>query len=282
MSDVSKPDTPKCPLDLSQYQVLVNNVSPVGSCPWALIQVYAGVKVHRSGWNAPKEHLRLDYESGTGSDKGNPYIEKSDKDGVWGTWQPTKEDLVACDWKLLTAEDNKPKPVDCMLSFTLELGAGKDMEGPAWGYLNEDVDGPAWGYLNAGETSHYKGPAFGTLTTVQNNVGIANISMFYFRDNGQMMFGVIPAQDNPLQARELFTKTLYVTVDNTTYNLGGNPSAGGIDAQLAAALPRHMAGNPSAGDIDNNFSDYFSNDTRKLGAILKETGKTKHFCLTWK
>ncbi|WP_415843365.1 MW1434 family type I TA system toxin [Xenorhabdus thuongxuanensis] len=78
---------------------------PAGSFAWALSKVYLGKQLYRNGWNAPKEHMRLAYESVANNSEGNgdgpAYIEKSDQDGYWFPWKPTQEDLMACDWKLL-------------------------------------------------------------------------------------------------------------------------------------------------------------------------------------
>ncbi|PHM74902.1 Thoeris anti-defense Tad2 family protein [Xenorhabdus kozodoii] len=243
MSDVSKPESHnadlKCPFNPEDYKVKINDtVAPVGSYPWAIIQVYLGAKIRRSHWAVPDEYLRL-----AGMPDDLPYIEKRKKDDVT-RWQPTQEEMFACDWSLW-------KPESCMLSFDLELGTSNfSGTGQDWGYLAKD------GYVKTDEST------FGTLTNLQSHVGIANISMFYFETDNVVYLGVSSAQDNPQQVQELLKKTLYVTVDNTTYHLGTS---------------RTFTYN------DNNICYYYyDNDTQKLGAILQETGKTKHFRFTWK
>ncbi|MCC8365599.1 DUF2829 domain-containing protein [Xenorhabdus sp. PB61.4] len=122
MSDVNKLDNKQCPFDPEQYNIGDNNITvPASTFSWALSLVYLGKQVHRSGWNAPIEHIRLAYKSEVGNtDDGVAYIEKSDKNGYWSRWVPTQEDLLACDWKLLKSSltDN------CMLEFDLNIGTG--------------------------------------------------------------------------------------------------------------------------------------------------------------
>ncbi|MBD1228474.1 Thoeris anti-defense Tad2 family protein [Xenorhabdus griffiniae] len=110
----------QCPFNRDQYDIGYDNITvPAGTSAWALSLVY----LHRNGWNAPIEHMRLAHKSEVGSaDDGAAYIEKSDKNGYWSHWTPTQEDLMACDWKLLQSDNVKPEPVNCMLSFNLKLG----------------------------------------------------------------------------------------------------------------------------------------------------------------
>ncbi|REF27182.1 hypothetical protein BDD26_1929 [Xenorhabdus cabanillasii] len=62
MSDVNKLDNKQCSFDPEQYKAHVtvsykidNDVSaPVGSFPWAMIQVYLGNNVRRNVWDANK------------------------------------------------------------------------------------------------------------------------------------------------------------------------------------------------------------------------------------
>ncbi|MBD2786607.1 DUF2829 domain-containing protein [Xenorhabdus sp. DI] len=100
MSEINKP----YPLNPDQYKS--DDVAPIGSFPWAMIQLYLGKKVHRKDWDVPNEYIQLRPAS-----EGLPaLIEQFDKHGSFTIWTPTQEDLIACDWNLLKAEDNKPEP----------------------------------------------------------------------------------------------------------------------------------------------------------------------------
>ncbi|CDL87866.1 Thoeris anti-defense Tad2 family protein [Xenorhabdus cabanillasii] len=253
MSEVNKLDNKKCPFDLDQYQMKIDNLAPVGSTPWALIQVYSGNMAHRKDWSFPDEYIRLT----TKSDDGAIHIEKRDKYGT-ERWQPTPGDLMACDWNLLI----KPKPIDCMLEFDLTLGTSSYFNGSAqdWGYMTDKGD------LATDEST------FGTLTTIKNNTVIANIFMFYWEESvndssrTSLRLKVSSAQDNYNNMLNLIKKSLSITVDGVNYNVG----------------------EPSPSLFDENDNDYWytafyqSDEARKLGTILKQSGQTKRFCLNWK
>ncbi|OKO99773.1 hypothetical protein Xentx_03584 [Xenorhabdus thuongxuanensis] len=151
-----------------------------------------------------------------------------------------------------------------MLSFDLTLGSTKNGEVIQWGYTSDDQ------------------PNFGSLTGLQANTDIENILRFYFKKEGDdghgkisksstMMFLAVSSNQNNYQkVMELLGKTLYVTVDNVTYNLM-------ID---------------SPGRISGNSADYTyyvvytedaeDSDIYKLSEILKQQiGQTKHFSLKW-
>ncbi|MDE9495511.1 DUF2829 domain-containing protein [Xenorhabdus bovienii] len=252
MSDVNKLVNAdlECPFDPDQYNIGDNNITvPAGTSAWALSLVYLGKEVHRSGWNAPIEHMRLTHKSEVGSaDDGAAYIEKSDKGGYWSRWQPTQEDLLACDWQLL--ESACPK--DSMLVFDLNLGT-----------LKVDSDrGQIWGYQNFGTNT-------GILNIIQNNIGIVNILQFdLWIDNyigmKTLELAVSTDEKSDLEVKNLFMHKLYITVDRVTYRLGSPNSWG------------------QRGHTHNAHYDYNSNIVKKLGEILKQTGQTKRFCLTWR
>ncbi|WP_340614805.1 Thoeris anti-defense Tad2 family protein [Xenorhabdus thailandensis] len=112
MSDVNKLDNKQCPFDPDQYQykktidVEVDNVAPDGSFPWALIQVYVGKLVRRNGWDAEVQYIKL--LPGSTDNNILAQIEVVDKEGTT-SWQPTQEDMMACDWELVKPEI-KPQP----------------------------------------------------------------------------------------------------------------------------------------------------------------------------
>ncbi|WP_340608547.1 Thoeris anti-defense Tad2 family protein [Xenorhabdus bharatensis] len=243
MSDVNKLDDTQCQINPDQYKIKIDTVTaPVGSCPWAIIQVYLGNKLHRSDWDTPNEYMRLTSKK-TGND--SVYIEKSDKHGTWFSWQPTPEDLMACDWILLS----EVKPVECMLSFDLEIGTGKyrDDSQQDWGYLSQ-----------GGNDMSYVDSTFGTLTNLQNTLGIGNILEFILNEFPIGTFWGIQFQVDTQNQPDLYNRILEVTANGTTYNLGSSPNS------------------------TTNFV-YNSDGAKQLGDLLKQNlGKTLHFCLNWK
>ncbi|MDE1492977.1 Thoeris anti-defense Tad2 family protein [Xenorhabdus bovienii] len=204
MSDVNNPENNtalKCPFDPNLYNIGDDNITvPAGTSAWALSLVYLGKQVHRSGWNAPIEHMRLAHKSETGSEgDGAAYIEKSDKDGYWSRWAPTQEDLLACDWKLLA----EVCPEDSMLVF--DLKSGNDGSGYV-GYMDNQ---------------------YGTLNIIQNKVGFKEILFFKttmgsFNDMpvGYLSFKISYDIANHQTLENLLKKKLYITIDDTTYNIG--------------------------------------------------------------
>ncbi|QTL39850.1 DUF2829 domain-containing protein [Xenorhabdus budapestensis] len=262
MSDVNNLDL-KCPFNPDQYNIGDDNITvPAGTSAWALSLVYLGKQVHRSGWNAPIEHMRLTHKSEVGNtDDGDAYIEKSDKNGYWSRWTPTQEDLMACDWDLL-----KPVcPEGNMLIFDLKLGFEQIPAGDKW-----------WGYNNWGCKSIHTG----TLNIIQNKIGIIDIQWFYLDvDNTIPTLLTIALQvstdkNSDQKVSQIFNKNFYVTVDNETYDLGIHSGWGqnGLYTRNVSYTydSRYDAHNPQKLNV------------KKLSEILKQTDQTKRFCLTWR
>ncbi|MGJ0580835.1 Thoeris anti-defense Tad2 family protein [Xenorhabdus bovienii] len=259
MSDVNKPENQqadlKCPFNPDQYKIDAI-AAPVGTSPWALIQVYLGHQVHRSDWDAPDEYIHL--VPGNGNDIA-PSIQKRDKHGMLTSWQPTQEDLMACDWNLLKSE-TKPKPDDCMLSFDLAVGTGKYSDSDhEYGYLADDEfeSGPA-----------HQDP-FGTLTNLQNKTDITKFSFFTW-DSDIQKLRVRVSSDNNHEGYQkmvkLFGKNLTITSNGVSYSLGQATEVS------------------TAGQKDYEFvGQYQNDDAKKLGNLLQQNvGKTLHFCFNWK
>ncbi|WP_338882656.1 MW1434 family type I TA system toxin [Xenorhabdus sp. TH1] len=152
MSDVNKLDSTPCSFDPEQFKVKIKSVeyeaiepkiksvefndsvgAPVGTFPWAIIQVYLNKPVRRSSWNANIYLIPKNDSSGH-----LIYIQESDTDGSPSPWVPESKDMMACDWELVKI---KPKPVECMLSFDLKIETSQYEYGNGteqyWGYLTE-------------------------------------------------------------------------------------------------------------------------------------------------
>ncbi|MGJ0578219.1 Thoeris anti-defense Tad2 family protein [Xenorhabdus bovienii] len=259
MSKVNKPENNaalKCPFDPNQYHTDNEKIAvPVGSSAWALSQIFLGKQVHRSGWNAPIEHMRLAHKSEAGSaDDGAAYIEKSDKDGYWSRWTPTQEDLLACDWNLLAAVCLE----DSMLVFDLTVAKYEDSDDKTWGTC-----------------LLYCIVSFGDLKVIKNNTPIRKISIFYwieYPDDDSnvptLVFTVTsPDAASDEQVREFLEKFLCITVDGMTYKLGKVlPALGSID-----------------GSGYGSSCWYRDTEAQRLGAMMKQNvGKTLRFYLNWK
>ncbi|CDG21696.1 conserved protein of unknown function [Xenorhabdus poinarii G6] len=240
MSDVNKLDNKQCPFDLSKYKSN-DVVAPVGSVPWAIIQVYEGKAVGRTEWNSLAEYIHLS----TKNDGSAPiYIEKHNKDGISEAWEPTPEDLMACDWALVKIE---VKPADCMLSFDLKVGTSQYDDGQDWGYLTKD------GHLSTDQST------FGTLTNLQSTIGIGNILTFYSEGTHDGVFGLIELQVDTQNQPDLWNKNLEVVVKGSTYNLGSSSSHSTTDFE------------------------YTSDGAKQLGDLLTQNvDKTLYFCFNWK
>ncbi|MDE9564425.1 DUF2829 domain-containing protein [Xenorhabdus bovienii] len=258
MSDINKQENKKSEYKYSinpyQYRIKVNIdtiTAPVGSFPWAVIQVYFGNKLYRKNWNSPTEYVRL-IPSQSNNDE--IYIEKNDRYDQWMPWLPTPQDLMACDWDFM----KKTNLENSMLVFDLELDSRRRVGG---------VKG--WGYEAYGNS-------FGTLNIIENNTDIVKIGAFmWIPEDDKVLFMAKSIQpdssdesgeneESNQRMRELFKKGLDVMVDGVTYSFG-KPSR-----ILASGIP----------DI---FSYYEHNiEAKKLGEILKQKGQTKRFYLTWR
>ncbi|MDC9594457.1 Thoeris anti-defense Tad2 family protein [Xenorhabdus sp. IM139775] len=261
MSEVNKPENNtdlKCLLDPDQYKVKVNDtVAPVGSYPWAMIQVYLGKKVSRSNWDSSVEYIRL-----AGLPDDLPYIEKR-KQNDTTHWQPIQEDMLACDWKSLeSGSETEPTSDNYMLSFDLKVGIG-----------NFSASDQNWGYLADYELefgSDHEGP-FGTLTSLQNKTEITKLLYFAWNSdspeiNLRVSSGNPPNQESYQKMVELFKKELTVTVSDVAYHLGGSE-----DVDIFAKGQYEFAGS------------YNNDDAKKLGALLQQNLNNKlHFNFNWK
>ncbi|MDX7989254.1 DUF2829 domain-containing protein [Xenorhabdus sp. 12] len=99
MSEVNKLDNKKCPFDPNQYQVNDDNINvPAGIFAWAVSLVNLGKLVRRDSWNSNIKYIKL--LPGNNREDILPQIEIIDNYGAT-SWQPTQEDMMACDWVLV-------------------------------------------------------------------------------------------------------------------------------------------------------------------------------------
>ncbi|WP_338804214.1 MW1434 family type I TA system toxin [Xenorhabdus griffiniae] len=255
MSVINKSDSniaQQCSFTPDQFKVNVTTkidndiTAPIGSFPWALIQVYLGKKVYRRNWSYPVEYIHLVSDS-------SPLIEKRNQGNIT-TWQPTPEDLTACDWELQG---------DPNLEFDLTVGVGifERESNPPWGYVDKNQT-----YL-AGLSSH-----IGSLKLIKNNSDINNINIKTFfwpyNENLTIRIPYDNNQENGKKMVELFSKNLTVMVDNVHYILGKNTG--------------YFWGNGNELRYELYYNGDINSDLKKLGdQVKKNVGKTLRLRLVW-
>ncbi|MEQ1974490.1 DUF2829 domain-containing protein [Xenorhabdus sp. SGI240] len=255
----------ECPFDPNNYKG-EQIVAPEGSFYWALIQLKLGKKVHRSDW-ADKEQLnfvprRTDTE---GKFDYLSHIDKSNKYGNWAPWQPMQEDLMACDWALMQ-DAIKPEPglESGNLVFDLKL----DIIISSWGAQR------TWGYRGEKGGPAYNNSLFGSLNMIRNNTDIKTVTAFYVSDIADIYqkfqyihFHFFSEKMNDLRYdSEIKEKTLQVSVDNVTYNLG-KPTTAPFDGELGWMATYSNEQNPAVDELIK---------------VLQQVGETKRFYCVWK
>ncbi|OKO99359.1 hypothetical protein Xedl_03726 [Xenorhabdus eapokensis] len=260
MSDVNKPEktntNQNCFINPEQYKNH-DAVAPVGSYPWAMVQLYLGNLVYRNAWDYPNEYIGLVPEPEVSEGGSLPYLLKKRVHNKFEPWQPAQEDMMACDWVNM----------DFMLSFDVLIETAKAPLSPeehtAWGYVKEGYE---W---DEHEWSKY----FGDLKVIQNKTDIVETSSFYWHTSRDNKVDVIlwiaisnANQESSQKVIELFqAKELYITVDGVTYNLGKS---------------LHLDTDPKYEyEIDNTYKN---NDAKKLGALLQQNvGNTLRLYCNW-
>ncbi|PHM46014.1 hypothetical protein Xmau_00407 [Xenorhabdus mauleonii] len=247
MSEVNKPENKNpanlCQIDPKQYQIDAAT-APVGSFPWAMIQVYKGKNLRRKDWDSPDQYLRLisskEVEAGT---EQNDYIEAHDKHGHWKPWIPNVEDMVECDWEVVKV---KPKIEDYRLSFDLKIGTARRQD---WEH---------WGYMNFGDINPDK-PPFGVLTNLRSNIDVGKILSFRFCKQDGDRRGFILLQIDTPNYPELGYNSCNVTVDGSIYG-------------IFISNWQNKSG-----------FNYPADGANRLGDLIKQNvDKTLHFSLKWK
>ncbi|KMJ43701.1 MW1434 family type I TA system toxin [Xenorhabdus khoisanae] len=176
------------------------------------------------------------------------HIDLRNEYGNFVPWQPTQEDMMACDWSLI-------KELGDMLVFDLKS--------------EFDEDSKYYGYLSENKISDPDAKPMGTLIITQNATDIKNMLIFHtiIQDSGYIHFSVSFDEIDTQKVMELFNKNLYVKVDDIIHNLG-----------KASEWSKDIT-NSTYGVLYYNSS---TNDAEKLGNILKQTGETKRFYCNWR
>ncbi|MGJ0635812.1 DUF2829 domain-containing protein [Xenorhabdus bovienii] len=225
MSDVINPEH-ECPFDPKHYQCDCF-IAPVGSFSWALIQLKLRKRVARSVWGDKGMYLAITprvndltvEESSAyaidGVAVGTKYdylthIDLRNEHGNFVPWQPTQEDMMACDWEFVVEEKEepiKPKPsVEPVYQLKTRLTVDE--------YTNPSAGLKYWGYANN---------VMGEWEEISNNVlltkGIGQFSLIQSDHDSHRYF--LLHSENPNEAeKQLSSKRLVVRYLNKEYDLG--------------------------------------------------------------
>ncbi|AOM42394.1 DUF2829 domain-containing protein [Xenorhabdus hominickii] len=280
MSEFIKPEH-ECPFDPKHYQCDCF-IAPVGSFSWALIQLKLRKRVARSVWGGKGMYLAitprvndLTVEEGSayavdGVAVGTQYdylthIDLRNEHGNFVPWQPTQEDMMACDWKFFEDKvkpepDTKPEP---------EVKQEPELKSKPYTVVFDITpvrdEKTRWGALHVDE----KPPIM-----IENNLELANIGgatwtiSDHYNDpdekkehGDQFSVNLIPEiRDTPL-FQDLRKRKLIITVNGETYNLGNCLRWSKIDF--------------------TNWFTYRGEDAEKIGSLLKQSDKTFRFYCNW-
>nr|WP_319931837.1 DUF2829 domain-containing protein [Xenorhabdus sp. 12] len=258
----------------------------MGSFSWALIQLKLRKRVTRSTWvncqgNNEKylaitprvNDLVVEKDSAYAVDGvavGTKYdylthIDLRNEHGNFVPWQPTQEDMMACDWQFFEEKvklEPTPDLGENMMVFDLTLGAE---------LTKNDGSSTTWGY--SGKETEIMIP-HGNLKVIQNKTNIKEIKIFYWIEYNNnvpiFIWNVLsdPDKESNQRVDELFkNKSLYITVDGVTYNLGKRSPTKKPDTNVKYECINWYEHNAEA---------------KKLSAILKQTSQTKRFYCNWR
>ncbi|KLU14908.1 MULTISPECIES: DUF2829 domain-containing protein [Xenorhabdus] len=281
MSEFIKPEH-ECPFDPKQYQCDCF-IAPVGSFSWALIQLKLRKRVTRSAWVncqgnnemylaiTPRVNdLTVEKDSAYAVDGVAvstkydylTHIDLRNEHGNFVPWQPTQEDMMACDWaffedKVKPTSDSKPdqevKPEPETLK-TLKYNLVFDATPKA-----------------------HSAPVLGKLWSLEDPVIIENnlttngypYNIYWFGP----MYGTSAANQIEIQFKartglaaqvpDLTNKTLIITVDGKKYNLGDFTEKSSNSTNHEVHL------------------HYRKGDTVEFGKLLEQVGKKYRFHCEW-
>ncbi|WP_426575977.1 DUF2829 domain-containing protein [Xenorhabdus stockiae] len=267
----------ECPFDPKQYHCDCF-IAPVGSFSWALIQLKLRKRVTRSVWVncqgnnemylaiTPRvNNLVVEKESayavdGVAVETKYDYLTHIDlrnEHGNFVPWQPTQEDMMACDWKFFEDKvkpepDSKPEPevkpepeTPKALKYNLVFDATPKAHSGA-------VLGALWSFedpviVESNLTKTYGYPYRVYWYGSQYSTSSANTIKIQFK-------GQIP---------ELSNKTLIITVDGKKYNLGVLTEKSSNSTNVETHLR------------------YAKGDTAEFGKLLEQAGKKYRFHCEW-
>ncbi|MDE9492674.1 DUF2829 domain-containing protein [Xenorhabdus bovienii] len=261
MSEFIKPEH-ECPFDPKQYQCDCF-IAPVGSFSWALIQLKLRKRVTRSAWVncqgnnemylaiTPRVNdLTVEKESAYAVDGvtvGTKYdylthIDLRNEHGNFVPWQPTQEDMMACDWKFFEEKvkpEEKPEPEQKNPKYNLVFDIARNT--PSDQMLHTTVKA-ASDIIENDITK--RGPLPAVWSYLGHDLG------FHFDKN---------KHDSWFE--ELGNNTLIIVIDGKEYNLG--------KAKIVSPKDKSV------------YYEYGSSDSEKVIKLLKPKGPELRFDCTW-
>ncbi|ETS30194.1 hypothetical protein BB987_16640 [Photorhabdus temperata] len=266
MSEIMKPEN-ECPFDPKQYECHCL-VAPLGSFSWALIQLKLRKRVARSVWGdkgmylaiTPRVNdLTVEKDSAYAVDGvavGTKYdylthIDLRNEHGNFVPWQPTQEDMMACDWEFF--EDKaKPEPQPepkletpkYSLAFDVKTEVASLSGTGLWGAQPTNVEN---NLTTNGRpyNIYWFGPGYGTAAANQLRIDFKAVT------------------GSAAQVPDLDNKTLITTVDGKKYNLG---------------TLTEKSSNSTGQEVHIH---YRNGDTAELGKLLEQVGKTFRLHCGW-
>ncbi|MBD2798172.1 DUF2829 domain-containing protein [Xenorhabdus sp. 18] len=270
MSELIKPEH-ECPFDPKQYQCDCF-IAPVGSFSWALIQLKLRKRVTRSVWVncqgnnemylaiTPRVNdLTVEKDSVYAVDGvavGTKYdylthIDMRNEHGNFVPWQPTQEDMMACDWQFF--EDRvKPEPKPDTKSEFSKYKLSFDIKSKVASLSGTGL----WG---------------AEPTNIENNLTTNGrpYNIYWFGSN----YGTSASNQIELQFKaevglsakvpDLSNKTLIITVDDKKYNLG-------VLTKVSSNSTNHEV-----------RIHYRNGDTVEFGKLLEQVGKKYRLHCEW-
>ncbi|WP_338803535.1 DUF2829 domain-containing protein [Xenorhabdus griffiniae] len=263
MSEFIKPEH-ECPFDPKQYQCDCF-IAPVGSFSWALIQLKLRKRVARSVWVncqgnnemylaiTPRvNNLAVEKESAYAVDGvavGTQYdylthIDLRNEHGNFVPWQPTQEDMMACDWKYFEDKtEPEPESEQKKLKYNLVFDITRT---PGDGMLSTEVKEA----LDIVENDITKrGPLPVVWSYDVDNLGRDLNIHFTNKSQDKGWF------------EELDDKVLIIVIDDKEYNVGKTDVVR-IDANKVSYQCRNS-------------------ESEKVVNLLKQEGKTYRFHCKW-
>ncbi|MBE8597906.1 DUF2829 domain-containing protein [Xenorhabdus sp. BG5] len=270
MSEFIKPEH-ECPFDPKQYQCDCF-IAPVGSFSWALIQLKLRKRVTRSAWKncqgnnemyltiTPRVNdLTVEKDSAYAVDGVAvstkydylTHIDLRNEHGNFVPWQPTQEDMMACDWRFV--ENNikpeiEPFPESALrMKGKLTLGRHQDSEFNYLEYI---------GYEKLLKTGRWE--------EISNNTFIKNFEGFSFHNKFK-----------PTQSQAI-TQGLYWRITENREEIYKKLESGNLMVSCLGEYYKLTNGKTNSFDsFELIYSEADNPDTVKLMQLFKDNiGKT--------
>ncbi|WP_237385223.1 DUF2829 domain-containing protein [Xenorhabdus sp. Sc-CR9] len=220
MSDVIKPEN-ECPFNPEQYECHCIT-APVGSFSWALIQLKLRKRVARSVWGDKGIYLAITPRvNGLTVEDSSAYavdgvavgakydylthIDLHNEHGNFVPWQPTQEDMMACDWGFFEDKVKLKPSVEPTYQLKARLTVGE--------HTDSSNEFQYWGYTNV----------MGKWEEISNNIplfkGVAHFCLIQLVASSRRHF-LLNSKNLNEAKKHLGSKRLVVRCLSKEYDLG--------------------------------------------------------------